>query len=145
MDPRSEYDLIRPLVWTIAHQEPRSNSQALVQSGCLRLTQNSATLKVAANALGVSGWHLPLWLLLTYARDVSASPLPCPSLSISSLSFLSGPSRSATPRTATTSASSSSRRAAPRTKSTLSRSSSESYSTTVSTDTQLRPRLHRQQ
>lgn len=28
MDPRSEYDLIRPLVWTIAHQEPRSNSQA---------------------------------------------------------------------------------------------------------------------
>jgi hypothetical protein len=28
MDPRSEYDLIRPLVWTIAHQEPKSNSQA---------------------------------------------------------------------------------------------------------------------
>lgn len=28
LDPRSEYDLIRPLVWTIAHQEPRSNSQA---------------------------------------------------------------------------------------------------------------------
>lgn len=28
MDPRSEYNLIRPLVWIIAHQEPRSNAQA---------------------------------------------------------------------------------------------------------------------
>lgn len=32
MDPRSEYDLIRPLVWTIAHQEPRSNAQAWVHT-----------------------------------------------------------------------------------------------------------------
>ncbi|WOO77662.1 Meiotic coiled-coil protein 2 [Vanrija pseudolonga] len=39
MDPRSEHDLIRPLVWTIAHQEPKNNTQA-------------ATLKIAANALG---------------------------------------------------------------------------------------------
>lgn len=28
MDPRSEYDLIRPLVWTIAHREPKDTTQA---------------------------------------------------------------------------------------------------------------------
>lgn len=31
MDPRSEYDIIRPLVWTIAHQEPKNNDQAWVE------------------------------------------------------------------------------------------------------------------